>query len=94
MNRRAFLAAIAGAAVAPHVRKPLPPFVLATEEWLDEVYPAWREHFSQLVYPPHSWGFVAALRAVRMPRRDFGRLAEAYSERQWADFHAHGYIGV
>ncbi len=40
MNRRAFLSAIAGIAIAPRLRGTPEPSVLVTDEWLDTVMPS------------------------------------------------------
>lgn len=92
LTRRAFLAAIAGTAVAPHVSVDREPLVYATEEWLDTVYPHWPIRLDQLI--ARGWILETATHGVWMPRCDVLRLAEAYADRCTRDLVAAGHFRV
>lgn len=98
-TRRAFLAAIAGAVVAPHVRVGVAdpePYELVTYEWLMAVCP---NPGLPLRAPAQleiafGWKHRLDLHAFEIPRWHVRILAESFAERCMDGYRTGGFIGV
>lgn len=89
MNRRAFLSAIAGAAIAPHLRVALPEkpeahYCLSFELLtllLGEDWPT--------ITLPRSWTWHVAKNSFTIPRRDVRLLIQGYMDRHELSWRIH-----
>ncbi len=93
MNRRAFLSAIAGIAIAPRLRGTPEPSVLVTDEWLDTVMPShWPLGFKLM--RQLGWTWHPATNSTLIPLRHARWLAKDHARRLSAAITALGFIGV